>query len=217
MKYTLLILLLAFCFTGNAQVDKGKLKGIKIDAIDTSDVKNKSLAVKPAPIVGITNKKTDTPLDFKPKEGTSRKRAGVNFSDNSRLPLPSWDIKQSFGENRKNVSKFERDYFLGSLNTKSKFFRIKCRDHEYEDGDRIELVLNGKTIIPNVTLRNSYYIIDVKLQDGNNTIEFVALNEGSSSPNTAQLEVYDENEVLVASNQWLLTTGYKAQLRVFKN
>lgn len=217
MKYILLAILFISFTKGIAQVDKSKIKTLKVEAIDTSDVPKKSIAVKPSAIIAPTKKKTNKPLDFSPKNGTSKKRSGVDFTNNSRLPLPQWNVKQKFGEDVRNIAQYKKDFFLGSLNTKSKHFRIRCRDHEYVDGDRIKLLLNGEVIIPNITLQSSYYVIDVTLKEGHNTIEFLALNEGTSSPNTAQLEVFDENEVLVASNQWLITTGYKAQLRVFKN
>ena len=129
---------------------------------------------------------------------------------------PSWDIKQKFNENQKDVSKFNKDYYLGDIKTKSKFIRIVCRDHEYEDGDRIKLVLNKATIHPNITLRNSGYTIDIKLKEGLNSVEFYALNEGSSGPNTAELKVIDEGGSVISSGQWLLTTGYKARLIVLK-
>ena len=67
---------------------------------------------------------------------------------------------------------------------------------------------------PNLT--GSYYTIDIDLIEGYNNIEFVALNEGESSPNTAQLSVFDENGVNLSNNKWLITTGYKARLVVFK-
>ncbi|AXT20335.1 hypothetical protein D7030_04235 [Flavobacteriaceae bacterium AU392] len=217
MKYLLLIILFISFTKGIAQVDKSKIKTLKIEAIDTSDVPKKSIAVKPSAIIAPTKKKTNKPIDFSLKNGTSRKRSGVDFTNNSRLPLPQWNVKQKFGEDVRNIAQYKKDFFLGNINTKSKHFRIRCRDHEYVDGDRIKLLLNGEVIIPNITLQSSFYVIDVILKEGHNTIEFLALNEGTSSPNTAQLEVFDENEVLVASNQWLITTGYKAQLRVFKN
>ena len=74
---------------------------------------------------------------------------------------------------------------------------IKCRDHEYVDGDRIRLMLNGSVIHPNIILNSSYYSVDIDLEDGYNNIDFVALNEGQSSPNTAQLVVLDQfgNEI----------------------
>ena len=52
--------------------------------------------------------------------------------------------------------------------------------------------------------------------EGYNNIEFVALNEGESSPNTAQLSVFDENGNNLSNNKWLIMTGYKAKLVVFK-
>jgi hypothetical protein len=105
---------------------------------------------------------------------------------------------------------------LGELETDSKYVIIKCRDHEYVDGDRIKLLLNNIVIHPNITLTGSYYTIDIDLIEGYNNIEFVALNEGESSPNTAQLSVFDENGVNLSNNKWLITTGYKARLVVFK-
>jgi hypothetical protein len=58
--------------------------------------------------------------------------------------------------------------------------------------------------------------IEITLTDGFNALEFFALNEGSSRPNTAEMKVFDENELMIASHQWLLTTGYTARLLVLK-
>ena len=63
---------------------------------------------------------------------------------------------------------------------------------------------------------NLAYIIDIELKEGLNTIQFIALNEGSSSPNTAQLKVYNESDNLIGSGEWLLTTGHKASLIVLR-
>ena len=153
-------------------------------------------------------------MGMKPIDGFAKKTYGI--TETRDVVDPTWEIKQQFKEGQKDVSKFDRDYYLGDIKTKSKYIRIVCRDHEYEDGDRIKLLLNKAIIHPNITLRNSAYIIDVELKLGLNTIEFFALNEGSSSPNTAQLKVYNENESLIASGEWLLTTGYKASLIVLR-
>ena len=129
---------------------------------------------------------------------------------------PTWEIKQKFSENQKDVSKYGKDYYLGNIKTKSKYIRIVCRDHEYEDGDRIKLMLNKVVLHPNIVLRNSGYVMDIELDEGLNSIQFYALNEGTSSPNTAELKVYDENGSIIGSGQWLLTTGYKANLMVLR-
>jgi hypothetical protein len=147
-------------------------------------------------------------------DGFAKKEQGIEIKKD--VVDPTWEVKQKFSENQKNVSKYSRDYYLGDIKTSSKFIRIVCRDHEYEDGDRIKLLLNNIVIHPNITLTGSYYTIDIDLIEGYNNIEFVALNEGESSPNTAQLSVFDENGVNLSNNKWLITTGYKARLVVFK-
>jgi hypothetical protein len=136
-----------------------------------------------SPIVGLTDKGFEITMGIKPIDGFAKKKYGMTQTRD--VVDPTWEIKQQFNENRKNVSKYDRDYYLGDIKTKSKYIRILCRDHEYEDGDRIKLMLNKAIIHPNITLRNSAYIIDIELKEGLNTIQFIALNEGSSSPNTA--------------------------------
>ena len=77
-------------------------------------------------------------------------------------------------------------------------------------------MLNNSTIHPNITLTSSFYVVDIDLDEGYNNIDFIALNEGDSSPNTAQLVILDENGVQLSNKKWLISTGYKAQLVVYK-
>lgn len=216
MKIKLFIYLsLIFSVSLGAQID-GSKKTINIKNIDTSSNSKTDLSVKLKPLQGITNINNRPSLYSKPLTDYFKKTSGVDMTAKSNLLKPTWDIKQKFGEGQKNLSKFSRDYYLGDLKTKSKFIRIKCRDHEYVDGDRIKLLLNNAVIHPNITLTGSYYIIDIELSEGINTIEFEALNEGLSSPNTAELKIYDQNDVLLTSNRWLINTGYKARLVIVK-
>ena len=173
---------------------------------------NSSNLLKLSPVKGLTNKNIKISMGIPPIDGFAKKEQGIEIKKD--VVDPTWEVKQKFSENQKNVSKYSRDYYLGDIKTSSKFIRIVCRDHEYEDGDRIKLLLNNSVIHPNITLRNSGYTIDISLKDGLNTIEFFALNEGTASPNTAELKVFDENSVIIGSGQWLLTTGYKARLIV---
>jgi len=103
------------------------------------------------------------------------------------------------------------------LRTTSKTVVIKSRDHEYVDGDRVKITVNDVVIHPNLTLYGDFYTIDVDLKEGYNTINFIALNEGASSPNTAQLIVLDPDGNTLASNRWLIRTGYKATLVIIKD
>ena len=173
---------------------------------------NSSNLLKLSPVKGLTNKNIKISMGIPLIDGFAKKEQGIEIKKD--VVDPTWEVKQKFSENQKNVSKYSRDYYLGDIKTSSKFIRIVCRDHEYEDGDRIKLLLNNSIIHPNITLRNSGYTIDIRLKDGLNTIEFFALNEGTASPNTAELKVFDENSVIIGSGQWLLTTGYKARLIV---
>jgi len=198
-----------------AQVTDSQI-GISIKAIDSTSFDLKELSIKLPPVKGLTNKNIKPHLNIMTLPDINSKPKGVDITAKSNLVQPSWDIKQKFTEDRKDVAKFAKDYYLGDLKTTSKTVVIKCRDHEYVDGDRIKLMLNDVVIHPNITLYGDYYTIDIDLKEGFNTINFVALNEGLSSPNTAQLKVFDADGNLLASNRWLIRTGFKASLIIVK-
>ena len=210
----LLLLLIGMQHAVYSQLDTNqetfRIKALALERNPLSD----QFPLTLSPIVGLTDKGFEITMGIKPIDGFAKKKYGI--TETRDVVDPTWEIKQQFNENHKDVSKFSRNYYLGDIKTKSKYIRILCRDHEYEDGDRIKLMLNKAIIYPNITLRNSAYIIDIELKEGLNTIEFIALNEGSSSPNTAQLKVYNESDSLIGSGEWLLTTGYKASLIVLR-
>jgi hypothetical protein len=52
---------------------------------------------------------------------------------------------------------------------------------------------------------------------GFNKIDFEALNQRSSGPNTAEFQIYDDNGGLISASQWNLGTGFKATIVVTKN
>jgi len=213
------LLILIFSFTSlhktHAQIDASK-GGFKIKAIDSTAEAPKDAQLKLSPIKGLTSKNVRPTINFTPLSEVFKKKSGISMTKKSNLVQPTWTIKQKFGEDQKDLSKFSKDYNLGELTTKSKIIVIKCRDHEYVDGDRIRLMLNNITIHPNIILKGEFFVIDVDLVEGYNTINFVALNEGTSSPNTAQLKIFDEDGKLLASNKWLIRTGYKASLSIYK-
>ena len=69
----------------------------------------------------------------------------------------------------------------------------------------------------NITLTTSYQKFNIPLDVGLNKISFVALNQGSSGPNTAAFKVYNDAGMLLSSNEWNLATGAKATLLVAKD
>ena len=55
------------------------------------------------------------------------------------------------------------------------------------------------------------------LQVGLNKIAFVALNQGTSGPNTAGFKVYDDAGNVISSTEWNLATGAKATVIIAKD
>jgi len=76
--------------------------------------------------------------------------------------------------------------------------------------------VNGVVIQNSVTLGSGYFPIMVRLDRGFNNIEFEALNQGTSGPNTAELRIFDDKGMEVAKKEWNLMTGGKASLVVVK-
>ncbi len=137
------------------------------------------------------------------------------FENDNNFKNPGDEVKDKL--NKKLTDKpidesFKSDQFLGQFDTKSKYLKVVCRDHEYPDGDRVKILVNDKVEVSNILLEagsKEYYI---NLSDGFNKIEFEALNQGSSGPNTAAFRVYDDKGNIITSNEWNLTTGVKAKI-----
>lgn len=109
------------------------------------------------------------------------------------------------------------DQDLGSITTNSKTVNIICRDHQYPDGDRVSIYVNDIPVITNLTLKQSYQSFNIPLEEGVNKIKIVALNQGSSGPNTAAFKVFNDAGMVLSSNEWNLATGAKATLVVAKS
>jgi hypothetical protein len=120
------------------------------------------------------------------------------------------------GERMGGSGQFFADQYLGDIKSNGKYIGIVCRDHEYVDGDRVKIYMNDMVVEPNLLLTGAFKGINVDLQPGFNRLDFEALNHGSSAPNTAQVDVYDETGQLIYSNKWLLSSGSKATLIVTK-
>jgi hypothetical protein len=108
------------------------------------------------------------------------------------------------------------DTYLGDVNTSSKTAIIVCRDFEYEDGDRVQITLNDTVLLQDLYLKNKYFMMEIELKPVFNKFDFKALNQGASGPNTAELKVYDDQQKLLSSNQWNLSTGATATFIVVK-
>lgn len=108
------------------------------------------------------------------------------------------------------------DQFFGDFKNNGAFVNVVYRDHGYVDGDIIQVRVNDDIIYPRVFLTGGFKGFKLDLKKGFNKIDFVALNQGESGPNTAEFKVVDDKGSLVSHNQWNLATGVKATIIVVK-
>ena len=169
--FTTSIFFLCCAFVTMAQVNDSQ-KGFKIDPVDSTMQVDLKLSFKLSPVKGLTNKNIRYTLNYKSLPESNKKKYTVDMTKKSSLVDKEWKVKQRFSEDSQNLGQFAKDYYLGDLTTTSKTVIIKCRDHEYVDGDRIKLTLNDVVIHPNIRLFGDFYTIDVDLKEGYNTINF---------------------------------------------
>ena len=71
-------------------------------------------------------------------------------------------------------------------------------------------------MVSQIMLFERFQSISIDLVMGFNKIDFVALNQGTSGPNTAEVRVFDDEGKLVGANRWNLATGVKATYIIVK-
>lgn len=108
------------------------------------------------------------------------------------------------------------DQYFGDFKSKAKSVNISYRDHGYVDGDLIQVLVNDDVVQARVFLNGGFSGLKLDLQKGFNKIDFLALNQGESGPNTAEFRVIDDMGNLVSANRWNLATGVKATIIIVK-
>lgn len=108
------------------------------------------------------------------------------------------------------------DQYFGDFKSNAKFVNVVYRDHGAVDGDIIQVRVNDDVIKARVFLNGSFQGVKIDLRPGLNKIDFVALNQGESGPNTAEFRVVDDQENLISGNRWNLATGVKASIIIVK-
>ena len=152
--------------------------------------------------------------DFFPDANVKEKRP-ERFINSNDLYLSRLNRRET--ESNKNINKFKVDQFLGEIRNDGEYVNIILRDHEYPDGDLIKVQVNENVVMPAILLTEKAKGFKLDLKSGFNVVDFVALNQGSSGPNTAEIIVYDDQGKLVGTNRWNLATGVKATYIIYKN
>lgn len=203
-----------------AQVKDKENKSIRIPAAPSKIKKDSSLIkVKVAPLPKKENDKSSGDSKNEEKKfifKESERPFSMTESDGLKSPSEIFEKRWNKELERGGVIKTMSDQFLGSHNVDTKFVNIVCRDHEYPDGDRVQITINGAVIKESLLLTSNYRRVEVNLIQGKNTIDIIALNQGESGPNTAEFVVYDDKGSVVSSKEWNLLTGVKARI-IFNN
>ena len=211
-----------FALSTYGQIDSdNKKKSISIPPIsDTTDTPP-PISVKPKEIdnySGISVPKTTKDLSLPKKEfsmfpeeqfGNPGELYTKQLEKNlENLKLTPEEVEQKNGSST--------DVYFGDFKSNGKFVNVVYRDHGYVDGDIIQVRVNDDVIYPRVFLNGGFTGFKLDLKIGFNKIDFVALNQGESGPNTAEFRVVDDDGRVISHNQWNLATGVKATIIVVK-
>jgi len=216
MKLQLCYLLLLIPLVGWSQVgDLPDEKPLKIEAANKLDKDGKTDKGTSLNIPDVI--KEQPKINFK----DSMSRNPVKMVDDRKLVQAGSGLKIDPKVGPRTAKEGSKDHFpdqnLGEIKSNGKFVGVVARDHEFVDGDRVKIYLNETVVDPNMLLTGVFKGVNIDLNKGFNRITFEALNEGSSSPNTAQVDVYDDQGQLIYSNKWLLSGGSRASLIVTKD
>jgi hypothetical protein len=159
---------------------------------------------------GLLNNNNSTAL------GEEEKKSFSMRTDNGLMKFQPENFQPKAFKDKEIREAFRRDQYLGDIVTGGGYVEVYCRDHEYVDGDKVRVYLNGEVINNSISLGAGYHPILVRLNMGFNNIEFEALNQGTSGPNTAELRIFDEEGKEVAKKEWNLLTGSKANMVIVK-
>lgn len=206
-------------FNSFSQNDTTKIKRIDNETSQTKStdqLKAKSLNTRINPTTQF-----DLNIDTKLNTTAINENLNKNKSNNNqnflleKLPEDS-DIIGLKYKNGKDIThqKLASNFSLGTSTTNTKTVKVECRDYSYVDGDRIRIYVNEQVVSDNIGLKGNYYVYYVTLEKGYNRIDFQALNQGLSGPNTAELTLYDANGTVLSSKEWNLLTGETATLGV---
>lgn len=222
--YTSFFILFLFVLAGHAQIDN-KNKSIPIPAEKSKKDSTDAKVLPPLKplnnnnnnntVNGMSVPKTNTTLNMPKKEfsmfGEKFGNPGELYED--RLKKETKDIKTEMGLGAKGST---TDQFFGNFKTKAEFVRVVYRDFGLQDGDYVRISVNDEILEFRVLLTNSNKGFRLKLKEGFNRIDFLALNEGYALPNTAEFRIIDDKGKIITGNQWNLSSGVKATVIVIK-
>lgn len=224
-QFFLFIFLIGFITCSQAQVEfNNKFKGIPPANIKPKPVKKDIPPVDPnVPVIIPPNIYKNSNVIQSPPNPIDDYKVKAK-SEISMIPKED-DFINPGDEVRNKLNKktdrqlgltYRRNQDLGTYKTTADAVTVMYRDAQYVDGDLIRVYLNGIVIQPEVYLSSNFKGFEVTLKKGFNKIDFEALNQGDSGPNTAEFKIYDDKKNLISASEWNLGTGFKASIIIVK-
>jgi len=165
----------------------------------------------------LVNKRSSLIQLPKSKRASLKEEKEIDFIGKEQYVTRNKEFERKLNNKDKEIRpEYKVEQYLGDFKSNGKFVEIVCRDHEFVDGDRVRVYVNDVVVVENIRLEAAYKKLDITLKRGFNKIDFQALNQGSSGPNTAEFRVYDDKGQLISANEWNLTTGVKATMIIVK-
>jgi len=228
MKFYISFLILFFIsLSSYAQIDSEN-NGFAIPAMESEDPKDDpELIIEPAPEAeevkpdDTNDNEIEAPKEVatavKPKVAFSIYKEDNNFRSSAEVFTKQLNRQMEAVEERLLLLPADANQFLGNYTTSAKKLNIQYRDFGAVDGDIIRVIINDDVVVLKEVLSGGFKGFNIDFDEGIFRIEFQALNQGLSGPNTAELRIFDENNKVIISNQWSLRTGRKAIIVLAKS
>jgi hypothetical protein len=128
-------------------------------------------------------------------------------------------VEKKYNEKYQDTSLVKRTEILKdgddfTINWEGNKLRLFIWDANMEDGDKIELTINGNIILDDFETTNKRKKVKYKLAEGENIIEIKATNLGTSPPNTSRIELVDNKTKYPIITQ--LELGKTAIIKIIK-
>ncbi|NHM06195.1 hypothetical protein G4D82_03095 [Flavobacterium sp. CYK-4] len=144
----------------------------------------------------------------------------LQFVKNNQFANPGDSYKEKLNNNLKEGGQdnkiFRKNEYFGEFIIKADHVKITYRDFGEVDGDQIKLLVNGREMVTDITLLGEFRTFTLGLEKGFNKVEYEAINEGFSVPNTAEFQIFDDEGQLITAGQWYLATGFRAQFMLIR-
>ncbi|MBF6607192.1 MAG: hypothetical protein ITG00_00455 [Flavobacterium sp.] len=212
MRLLMMLVLVLSTFALNAQIDNGN-NGFSIPPANLPPISVPSASPDKAspsifdPVPSRSSSTIEETSNFKFLQTNDFINRGDEFTKK---------MNTNAGGDGGDYKAFRKNQYFGDFKTNSKTVTISYRDHQAVDGDEVRVLVNDRIVKDRIWLNNQMQGFTLDLKPGFNKIDFEALNQGTSGPNTAEFHIVDENGVTISARQWDLATGFKASVIIVK-